>query len=69
MIPLSAPEQTLTDVTHQGKTIRVGDKVIVHHSGDRRTVTVDSIVKRDNHYWVGYNNGQHFCPWPLVVPG
>jgi hypothetical protein len=27
---------------------------------------VSSLIKRDNHYWVGYAENQHMCPWPLV---
>jgi hypothetical protein len=66
MIPLSEPEQTFAAITHQGKAVKVGDQVVVHHAGTRITVTVDSIIKRDNHFWVGYDNNQHFCPWPMV---
>ena len=66
MIPLEAPEQFFETATHQNKTIMVGDQVIVHHNGDRRTVTVSSILKRKNHFWVGYDKNQHYCPWPLV---
>ena len=66
MIPLPQPDQPFTEVTHQGKQIKIGDEVIVHNAGERHTVTVSSITKRSNHYWVGYANNQHFCPWPLV---
>ena len=66
MIPLGAQEQSFETVTYQNKTITVGDRVTVHHSGDRRTVAVTGIVKRENHLWVGYDNNRHFCPWPLV---
>jgi hypothetical protein len=66
VIPLGATEQFFETATHQNKTITVGDKVTVHHSGERRTVTVSSIVKRDNHFWVGFDRDRYYCPWPLV---
>lgn len=66
MIPLEAPELTFETATHQNKTITVGDQVTVHHSGDRRIVMVSSIVKRENHFWVGYDKNRHYCPWTLV---
>ena len=66
MISLGATEQFLETATHQNQTITVGDKVMVHHSGERRTVKVSSIVKRESHFWVGYGRNRYYCPWPLV---
>lgn len=65
-LPLSEAEQSLSEATHQGKTIKVGDTVVVHHAGERQVVTVSGILKKSNHFWVGYHDNQHFCPWPLV---
>jgi hypothetical protein len=65
-LPLSEPEAFFPEVSHQGKTIKVGDTVLVHHAGQRQTVIVSGILKKQNHYWVAYNENKHFCPWPLV---
>ena len=54
------------EVSHQGKRIKVGDKVMVNHAGERRVVGVSTIFRKQGHYWVGYDNDQHRCPWPLV---
>ena len=55
-------------VSRQGKTIAVGDKVVVNHAGQRREAVVTSISRKQGHYWVGYDENQHVCPWPLVQP-
>lgn len=68
MLPLSEPDQSFTELHHQGKRIKVGDTVVVHHAGERKTVTVTSLIKRNNHFWVGYADDRHLCPWPLVQP-
>jgi hypothetical protein len=64
-LPL-AQEEFFDQVTYQGKTIKVGDKVIVRQAGEEKTVEVTSLVKKQGHYWVGYEANQHFYPWPLV---
>ncbi len=66
MLPLTEPEQTFTELHLQGKHLKIGDAVVVHHAGERKTVTVSSLIKRNNHYWVGYADDRHMCPWPLV---
>ena len=65
-LPLAQLEQYFSEVSHQGKTIKVGDTVVVHHAGQRQPVTVSGILLKSNHYWIGYHNNQFFCPWPLV---
>lgn len=64
-IPLNEKE-FFEEVTHQGKTIKVGDQVIIRQAGQIRLVEVSSLSKSQGHYWVGYNNNQQVCPWPLV---
>ncbi|MFQ5614253.1 MAG: hypothetical protein ACE5H9_19190 [Anaerolineae bacterium] len=64
-LPL-AGEEYLEQVEYQGKTIRVGDAVIVPEAGQQRRVEVSSILKKQGHYWVGYDDNRRFCPWPLV---
>jgi hypothetical protein len=66
MLPLANDEEFFQEVTHQGKTIKVGDQVIVVVAGETRLVEVTSLVKRQGHYWVGYDADQHYYPWPLV---
>jgi hypothetical protein len=61
-------EEHFDEVTHQGKTLKVGDKIIVREVGEERIVEVTSIVKKQGHFWVGYEANQHFYPWPLVQP-
>jgi hypothetical protein len=65
LLPLSE-DGFFDEVTHQGKTIKVGDEVVVNHAGRQQVVTVSSISRKQDHYWVGYLDDQHFCPWPLV---
>ena len=65
-LPIIEPEESFAKVTHQGKTLNVGDTVFVQHSGTKKEVQISSILKRSGHYWVGYENNQHYCPWPLV---
>lgn len=64
-LPL-ANEEYFDEVSYQGKTIKIGDKVIVIQAGQQREVEVSSILKKQNHYWVGYEDNSQFCPWPLV---
>lgn len=64
-LPL-AQEEYFDEVTHQGKTIKVGDKVIVREAGEEKTMEVTSIVRKQGHYWVGYEVNRQFYPWPLV---
>lgn len=59
-------EEHFDEVKHQGKIISVGDSVIVPQAGQQRLVTVSSISKKQGHYWVGYDDNAHFCPWPLA---
>ena len=66
-LPLLQDEYFET-VSHQGKTLAVGDKVIVNHAGQLKEVTVSSIYKKQGHYWIGYDDNRHNCPWPLVQP-
>jgi len=54
------------EVNHQGKTLRVGDEVIVNQAGQVRTVVVSSITRKQGHFWVGYDEDARVCPWPLV---
>ena len=61
-----AQEEYFDEVSHQGKTIKVGDKVIVWQAGEEKIVEVTSIVKKQGHYWVGYEANQQFYPWPLI---
>ena len=61
-----AVDAYLHEVNHQGKIIRVGDIVIVQQAGETKMVEVSSIVKKQDHYWVGYDDNAQFCPWPLV---
>ncbi len=61
-----AQKEYFEEVTHQGKTIKVGDKVLVNHAGQKQMVEVSSIFKKQQHYWVAYNHNQHVCPWPLA---
>jgi len=61
-------EEHFDEVSHQGKTIKVGDKVIVRQAGEEKVVEVTSIAKKQGHFWVGYNTNQHFYPWPLIRP-
>lgn len=65
LLPLSQ-EEFFDQVTHQGKTIKIGDKVIVRKAGEEKIVEVTSLVKKQGHYWVGYEANQQFYPWPLV---
>lgn len=65
LLPL-AQEESFDEVTHQGKTIKVGDKVVVREAGAEKVVEVTSLIKKQGHYWVGYETNQHFYPWPLV---
>ena len=64
-IPL-ANEEFFDEVSYQGKTIKVGDSVMVQRAGQSLEVEVSSIKKMQNHFWVGYDTNKHFCPWPLV---
>ena len=54
------------EVNHQGKTLKVGDEVIVNQAGQVRTVVVSSISRKQGHYWVAYDNDARLCPWSLV---
>ncbi|MCL4299452.1 MAG: hypothetical protein KJ077_27195 [Anaerolineae bacterium] len=65
LLPLSQ-EEYFDKVSHQGKTIKVGDKVVVREAGEEKTVEVTSIIKKQGHFWVGYEANQHSYPWPLV---
>ncbi len=64
-IPLDDRE-FFENVKYQGKRIKVGDSVIVRQAGQTRQVEVSGIFKSQGHYWVGYEENQQFCPWPLV---
>lgn len=64
-LPVSG-EEYFDEVSHQGKTIKVGDWVIVPDAGQKIEVEVSGILKKQGHYWVGYQQNQRFCPWPLV---
>ncbi|MEM7348126.1 MAG: hypothetical protein AAF485_28170 [Chloroflexota bacterium] len=59
-------EEYFETVTYGGKTISVGDEVIVPHLGKMQLVEVTSLVKKQDHYWVGYDANQKLVPWPLV---
>ena len=61
-----ADQENFDEVNHQGKHIKVGDKVVVQQAGEETVVEVSSISKKQGHYWVGYDDDNHFCPWPLV---
>jgi hypothetical protein len=61
-----AQEEYFDKVTYQGKTIKVGDRVIVRQAGEEKVVEVTSIIKKQGHFWVGYEANQQFFPWPLV---
>ncbi len=63
--PSTEPEQ-FDQVNHQGKTIQVGDRVLISRAGQQQEVTVSSIIKKQGHFWVGYDADTHFCPWPIV---
>lgn len=63
-IPLNE-KAFFNEVSHQGKTIKVGDQVIVPQAGQSRVVEVRSISLTQGHYWIGYDANQ-VCPWPLV---
>ena len=65
LLPM-AEEASFNEISHQGKTIRVGDEIIIREAGETRTATVSSIVQRQGHYWVGYDDNAKFYPWPLV---
>jgi hypothetical protein len=65
-LPITKSEEALDEVSYQGKTIKVGDTVLVHHAGQQQEVEVSSILKKNGHYWVGYQADSRFCPWPLV---
>ena len=54
-LPLADPEN-FDEVNHQGKRIKVGDRVVVHQAGEERVVEVSSISKKWGHYWVGYDD-------------
>ena len=64
-LPIMGEEQ-FDEVTHQSKTIKVGDRVIVREAGEEKVVEVTSLVKKQGHYWVGYEANRQFYPWPLV---
>ena len=53
-------------VEYQGKIINVGDSVIIQQAGQEKVVVVSGIKRQQGHYWVGYDENNHFCPWPLV---
>ncbi|MDX1524099.1 MAG: hypothetical protein R3264_20890 [Anaerolineae bacterium] len=59
-------DESFDEVNYQGKAIQVGQAVVIQEAGRQKTVTVTSLVKRQGHYWVGYDQDQRFCPWPLV---
>ena len=61
-----AEEEYFDEVEHQGKVIKKGDTVMVSQAGKDIAVKVSSIIRKQGHYWVGYNNNAHYCPWPLV---
>jgi len=61
-----ADQENFDEVSHQGKRLKVGDRVIVPQAGEERVVEVSSLSKKQGHYWVGYDDDTHFCPWPLV---
>jgi len=65
-LPMAKEEEMFEQVDHQGKTIKIGDSVLVLQAGQQQEVVVSSLVKKQNHYWVGYNNDKQYCPWPLV---
>jgi hypothetical protein len=62
----SGETESFERVTHQGKTITVGDEVQVNQAGQQRVVIVSSITRQAGHYWVGYDEDAQVCPWPLV---
>ncbi len=63
-----AEEEYFDEVEYQSQTIKVGDTVIVHHTGEEKMVEVTSLSKKQGHYWVGFDHNNHVCPWPLVRP-
>ena len=65
-LPVIEPEESFAEITHQGKTLKVGDSVFVPQAGTKKEVEISSILKRSGHYWVGYENNKQYCPWPLV---
>ena len=65
-LPLADNVEYFEEVTYQGKTIKVGDTVIVSQTGQQKAVVVNRITKKQNHYWVGYDGDKGICPWPLV---
>lgn len=65
-LPMADDVEYFETVTHQGKTIKVGETVFVSKAGRQVQVEVSSIVKKQNHYWVGYDENSGLCPWPLV---
>ena len=65
-LPVINPEESFSEVTHQSKTLKVGDTVLVQQAGVNQQVIISGILKRSGHYWVGYENNKHYCPWPLV---
>ena len=65
-LPMADATEFFDQVTHQGKTVKVGDRVMVSQAGQSIEVEVSTISKKQNHYWVGYDDNRQFCPWPLV---
>ena len=65
-MPNGSGEEFFETVTYQGKTISVGNRVVVRQAGQKKVVEVSGIRKNRGHYWVGYNDNKDFCPWPLV---
>ncbi|MCB0213173.1 MAG: hypothetical protein KDJ52_27775 [Anaerolineae bacterium] len=65
-LPMANNAEYFQEVTHQGKTIKVGDTVLVSQTGQQKKVVVSRIVKKQNHYWVSYDGDKGICPWPLV---
>ena len=65
-LPMADAIEFFDQVTHQGKTVKVGDRVMVSQAGQSIEVEVSVITKKQNHYWVGYDDNRQFCPWPLV---
>ena len=65
-LPMADATEFFDQVTHQGKTVKVGDQVMVSQAGQSIEVEVSTISKKQNHYWVGYDENRQFCPWPLV---
>jgi hypothetical protein len=59
-------EDSFDDVTEQGKPIKAGDKIIIREAGQEKIVEVTGLIKKQGHYWVGYEANQHFYPWPLA---